>query len=59
MKIEHLAKASIAIGSAVGQLRSGHRANPRWRFKPAVQGVKIAEATVASGEEATDDRVHS
>ena len=37
VKIEDIAKASIAIGSLVGRLRSGYRTHPRWKSEPAAR----------------------
>ena len=46
VKIDHIARASVGIGSAVGRLRKDYRPHERWTARPAEAGelVQIQES---------------
>jgi hypothetical protein len=49
MKLEKIAKASIAVGSFVGGMRRGYRPHDRWKSQPAARLVKIDQLDPRQG----------
>ena len=44
MKIEHIARTSVAIGSAIGRLRKGYRTHDRWKANRGAGLVHIGQS---------------
>jgi hypothetical protein len=54
LKLEHIARTSIFIGSVVGHFRRGHNPHERWRDAPAAALVQIGGPSHQKTEPATE-----